>query len=150
MAAMLMAMVGVACGTTEGVAESSTSPLVAPKKGSMEACLLSAGAKRAGNEAQLAFLKRAEAEDEVDKPGFVFDKVTKTIVRLWETAASEGRTPEWAVWFGQPFEDDREPLDIVKERPPKSFVAFVRNPGERVWKRASQCPRLPKSTKGSA
>lgn len=143
--ALLLGMVAVACGAADssgGSTATVSSPLAfsKPPKGSMEACVIAAGAKRALNGSQLAFLRQAEAADEVDKPGLVFDKVTKTVVRLWETKASEARAPEWAIWFGQPFEEDREPLDIVNEDPPKAFVAFIRQPTKKQWHRASRCP----------
>jgi len=143
---ILMAMAMIACGTANSSGGSeSISASAKPKKGSMEACLLAAGAKKAVNRSQLAFLERAEDENEVDKPGLVFDKVTKTVVRLWETKASENRPPDWAVWFGQPFESDLEPLEIVDEHPAESFVVFAENPSRKKWKHFNQCPGNPKA-----
>jgi len=122
------------------------SKVIVPKgapRGSMETCLLQAGAAKAGSVGQLGFIKRAEEEDEVAKPGFVWDKVTRTFVWLWETASSEGRPPKWAIWFGQPFGGDLEPFEIIEEDPPKTFVLFVRNPTPTQWKKMNWCPGQP-------
>jgi len=90
-------------------------------------------------ESHLGFLKDALEQGQVDKPGFVFDKPTRTIVQLWETSGSEGRAPEWAVWFGQEFGGELDPFEIIDQKSENSFVVVVRSPTPRQWKHLDGC-----------
>jgi hypothetical protein len=139
----LIAALLSACGadssageTTQAVSSVTTAK---PPKHSIEGCLVRTGAKEATQDSQLSFLKAAQERDQVDKPGFVLDKPTRTLVQLWETSGTEGRVPEWAVWFGQPFGGELDPFEIVDQKPEGSFVVFVRDPAARQWKRLDGC-----------
>jgi len=127
-----------ACGTADSSESTATASRQVPKN-SREECLIRAGAVRATTPRQLGFLERAEDADQVSRSGLIWDKVTETVVRLLETRGAEERPPAWAVWYAQPFEDDREPLEIVEEDPEDAYVLYTKKPGSRKWNRLDRC-----------
>jgi len=129
------------CGSTadSSVATSESTDVV---KGQIAACLERGGASFADSPSDLTFLKEAEAEESVSKPGFFYEKKTKRLVEVWTAARFEQRPLDWTIWFGQPFSADLTPLEIVEDAPSESFVMFVNRPSQRVRARTNTCLRF--------
>jgi len=142
-ACALMTALLSACGadSSSGEPTQAVAPVATAKlaNNSVEGCLVRAGARVVTEESQLVFLRAAQDLDQVDAPGFMFDKPTRTLVQLWETSGTEGGAPNWAVWFGQRFGGELDPFEIVNRKPQGSFVVFVKNPPPRQWKRLDKC-----------
>jgi len=109
------------------------------KSKSVGGCLKRAGAKQATSPDDLKFLSEAEANDEVQKPGFVYDRSENLVVRLWSQIGFEGSPPKWTVWFGQPFGKSHSPSEIADEQSTKSYVMYSVHPSAMQRKRLERC-----------
>jgi hypothetical protein len=107
--------------------------------GSVGACLVHAGAKRAKSSNDLQFVKTAEGDDEVSEPGFAYDRKAKIIVSIMSQSPSAGTSSKWTVWVAQPFGKSRSPYEIVDSEPPHSYVMFINDAKRRVRKEAARC-----------
>jgi hypothetical protein len=127
-----------ACGTAKPDNEATAAPIkLAPK--SIGACLRRGGATIARSTNDLAFLSEAEANEEVSKPGFAYDRVAKVMVRVWSASTFEGQPPVWELWIAQPFGKDRSPEEIVETKPPHSYVIFMNKPTRVVRRKVDHC-----------
>jgi hypothetical protein len=104
---------------------------------SIQRCLDRHGARKADSMDDLDFLARAEEKDDVDKPGFIYDKAASIVVHVWTGSSFEGRPAPWMIWIGQPFGEERTPEEIVVERPKKSYVMYVTSSSKR--RQAERC-----------
>jgi len=109
------------------------------KPKSVGGCLKRAGAAQATSPRDLRFLSEAEANDEVQKPGFVYDRSENLVVRLWSQIGFEGSPPKWTVWFGQPFGKPHSPSEIVEEGSAKSYVMYSVHPSMMKRKKLERC-----------
>jgi hypothetical protein len=124
----------IACGEQQ---TSSTNQNTAAEfvHGTVGACLVHAGAAHAISSDDLQFLKEAEANDEVSKPGFAYDRKAKVIVSIWEQSSIGG-----IVWIGQPFGKSLSPYEIVDSDPPHSYVMFINsNAKSEIRNKAERC-----------
>jgi hypothetical protein len=132
-----------ACGSGQDGQASASMKQARPPAGpqgpahSIQRCLSEHGARQAGNVVELNFLAKAEEEDDVSKPGMVYDKAASIVVHVWTGSSFEGHPAPWMVWIGQPFGKDRTPQEIVAEKPKKSYVMYVRTAKKR--KSAESC-----------
>jgi len=125
------------CGSNSEVNAGERIPQAHPR--SIEACLERSGAHRATELRDLAFLTVAEANEEVSKPGLAYDRVTNTVVRIWQGAIKEEHPPGWSIWFGQPFEEDRGPREIAVDGSQGTFVMYVNRPSGKLRRMADDC-----------
>jgi hypothetical protein len=139
-AAGACAVLLAACGSGDDEAAAGGNNSVVPN--SVEACLLRGGAIVARKAGDLQFLSDAEARDEVSKSGLVFDRAARDVVRLWTAPTFEGRPPRWTVWFGQPFNSNQSPSEIVESQPNESYVMFVNRPSPAARRKVSACVML--------
>jgi hypothetical protein len=109
------------------------------KPKSVGGCLKRAGAAQATSPEDLKFLSEAEANDEVQKPGFVYDRSENLVVRLWSQIGFEGSPPKWTVWFGQPGSKSSSPSEIVDEESTRSYVMYSVHPSMMQRKRLERC-----------
>ena len=70
-------------------------------------------------------LVKAEEEDNVDKPGFAYDKAASVVVDIWTGSSVENRPALWMLWIGHPFGEKLTPEEIVVDKPPRSYVMYV-------------------------
>lgn len=108
-------------------------------RGTVGACLVHAGAIRATSSDELQFLKNAEGNDEVQEPGFAYDRKAKIIVSLIEQSPGAGASSQWTVWVAEPFGKSLSPFEVVDSNPPHSYVMFVDNASRGVSKGAARC-----------
>lgn len=107
--------------------------------GTVGACLVHAGATRAGSADELQFLKDAEGNDEVQEPGFAYDRRAKINVSIIDQSPSAGASLRWTVWVAQPFGKSLSPYEIVDSDPPHSYVMFINNASAKVSKGTGRC-----------
>jgi hypothetical protein len=107
--------------------------------GTIGACLVDAGAIRADSSKELQFLENAESEDEVQEPGFAYDRKAKIIVSIVEQSPGAGSTAQWTVWVAQPFGKSFSPAAIVDSNPPHSYVMFINNVSHKVSSEVEKC-----------
>jgi hypothetical protein len=132
-----------ACGFSNTTDATGTTRAQAPlKKGSIGVCLSRSGALRADAVGDLEFLAEAEADDEVSKVAFAFDRQARLFVNVWNATTKDGRPPQWIVWFGQPFDSHEEPRDIVQSASADGYVMFLDGPTSRQRLRTSRCIRV--------
>lgn len=126
------------CGSdTASGDQAVTSRTFKPK--SVGSCLKRAGAAQATSPGDLKFLSEAEANDEVQKPGFVYDRSENLVVRLWSQIGFEGSSPKWTIWFGQPFGKSHSPSEIVEDGSAKSYVMYSVHPSVMKRKKLERC-----------
>ena len=90
-------------------------------------CLRNGGATFAQSADQLGFLSQAEAHDMVTPYGFAYDRAAKLFIDLWSKARYRDHR-EWLMWIGQPFNQEKSPIEIVNSPPSKSYVAYAIRP----------------------
>jgi hypothetical protein len=129
----------VACGGQQRDGDTQRDLSAEFARGSVGACLVHAGAKRATSSNDLQFLKTAEGDEEVSEPGFAYDRKAKIIVSIISQSPSAGVSSEWTVWVAQPFGKSRSPYEIVDSEPPHSYVMFVNEAKRKVRQGASRC-----------
>ena len=127
------------CGSDSASGERVATTPRSFKPKSVGACLKRAGATQATSTEDLKFLSEAEANDEVQKPGFVYDRYENLVVRLWSQIGFEGSRPKWTIWFGQPFGKEHSPSEIVDEDSTKSYVMYSVHPSVMQRKRLERC-----------
>jgi hypothetical protein len=125
------------CGTNEN--ESSASKYSVGQRESIQACLERRGAAPALNTHDLDFLAKAEADEAVSKPAFVYDKVAKVVVDVWEGVTVEGSVPQWTLWYAHLFGDAISPWEIIESPPAKSYVFYINQAPAPVARRVRNC-----------
>jgi hypothetical protein len=125
------------CGASDG--KESVSKYPVGQRGSIQACLERRGAVPAFGSSDLAFLAAAEANDSVSKPAFVYDKVAKLVVDIWEGLATDAGYPEWTLWYAHLFGESIDPRDIVEDHPAKSYVFYINKPSLSESRRVRSC-----------
>jgi hypothetical protein len=94
---------------------------------------------RAASSDELQFLGDAEGNDEVQEPGFAYDRKAKIVVSIVEQSPSAGASSRWAVWVAQPFGESLSPYEIVDSDPPHSYVMFIDDASRKVSKGTEGC-----------
>ena|ERR1700704_51236 len=113
-------------------------------KATVASCLKNGGASFANSTDELDFLSQAEDNEEVSKFGFAYDKAAKVVVNVWNKAQFEDQPSEWTLWIGQPFGDQRSPVEIVDSNAPRSYVAFVVRPRPAARRQVNSCVQFAK------
>jgi len=128
------------CGSDSASGERVVTTPRTFKPKSVGICLKRVGAAQATSPEDLKFLSEAEANDEVQKPGFVYDRSEKLVVQLWSQIGFEGSPPSrWTVWFGQPGSKSSSPREIVDEESTKSYVMYSVHPSPKQRRKLERC-----------
>jgi hypothetical protein len=96
--------------------------------GLVEACLRKGHAQVAQAASDLFFLQKAEANKEVSRPGFAYDKSSNAIVRVWTAPSVENHPPSWLVWVSQPLGRSRSPQEVAGSNTAQSYVMYAVQP----------------------
>lgn len=143
MAVLLIALAASAsclgCGSDQATGDRVVTTFRSFKAKSVGGCLKRAGATQATSPKDLKFLAEAEGNDEVQKPGFVYDRSENLVVRLWSQIGFEGSRPRWTVWFAQPFNKSYSPRGILDEESRKSYVMYSVHPSMVQRKKQERC-----------
>lgn len=108
-------------------------------KSSVARCLQKAGATFAQSTGELSFLSDAEVNDKVSKVGISFDRADKVVVNLWSKHTLERGMPDWLMWIGQPFDQQRSPSEIVDMQVAGSYVAYIVGPSRLERRKLNSC-----------
>ena len=129
----------VSCGSDQRDGDMREAVKTSFLSGSIGACLMNRGARPAKSISNLHFLDEAEANDEVSKPGFGYDRREKIVVSVWSQPPFEAAPPQWIVWVAQPFGESMSPFEIVRKKPSRTYVMFVNHPSRSVRRRLEGC-----------
>lgn len=129
----------VACGGQQQSSDTRRDLSAEFVRGSVGACLVHAGAKRAASSNDLQFLRMAEGDEDVSEPGFAYDRKAKIMVSILSQSPSASESSEWTVWVAQPFGKSRSPYEIVDSEPSQSYVMFVNDAKMKIRKPTARC-----------
>jgi hypothetical protein len=130
------------CGRSETATTTTTSAQLHIEKGSIGACLMRGGASLALSTDELDFLAEAEADDELSKVSFAFDRRSQLFVNVWKATRKDNRPPRWIVWFARPFDSDKTPLEVAGSSSADGYVLFLDHPTPRQRSRTDRCIRI--------
>lgn len=136
----VMLAAGAACGNAQTT--SPTSQKFAIKPGSIGSCLQHGGAERAASTSDLGFLRDAESNEEISESGFALDRRSRLFVNVWTATTREGRPPRWVIWYGQPFDSNLSPFEILESAESRGYVMFLNSPGRDLRRRTNACIRF--------
>lgn len=106
-------------------------------------CLDRAGVTFAHDMRDLDFFIASVNRDEDEKPAVAFVEDYSIAVDYWNKVGAAGTPPsappEWVLLQAQPTGQDKTVADIVKERPPSSYVAYIRDPSEQQLDLIDRC-----------
>ena len=106
-------------------------------------CLDRVGVTFARDLNDLDFYRDAVNRDEDEKPGIAFVENYRIGVEYWNKVGAAGdppsAPPDWILLQAQPFGQEKTVSEIVTERPPRSYVAYVRDPSQRRLDRFDRC-----------
>lgn len=106
-------------------------------------CLDRAGVTFARDMSDLDFFSDSVNRDEDEKPGVAFVENYRIAVDYWNKVGAAGDAPnappEWVLLQAQPFGQQKTVSEIVEERPPRSYVAYLRDPSQRQLDLIDRC-----------
>ena len=136
--AMMAAVALAGCGGDSDGAHSGAVPDFRHAR-----CLDRAGVTFARDLEQLGFFQDAVRSDEADKPAIAFVENYSIGVEQWEKTGGvdepPGTPPGWVLLQAQPFGQQKTVSQIVRQDPPRSYVAYVRDPSQRQLDLIDRC-----------
>jgi hypothetical protein len=137
---MLIAFVGAGCG--DGSSSSSAKSDVAVGLEIPRKCLADTGASRATGLADIEFFVDDFENGDVDKSAGAGNGIVEvaehTPVMMGDPSGAIP-PPRYLVWVGQGADESTDPLTVIKEARPETFVMYLEDPDRIQIKGAMKC-----------